>query len=176
MAVRSARRHHGTSPSGPPSSACSRRKHCSRTVLEGPPTVSAAGDVGRAYVKIDVGEGRLGPGTNSVGQLTGPWLRRFGIPALRNRRLSSAPTTADNAGPYSQVEGSGVGVQLTQHRWASTVGVARMYLASNGAGPLCDTARKLKFQGLCIEPVVTTPAASRHSRFGCRSGGWGLGI
>ena len=67
------------------------RKHCSRTVLEGPPILSAAGDVGRANECQHRCWRRVSRcRTDSVGRLTGPWPRCFGIPALRNRRLSSA--------------------------------------------------------------------------------------
>ena len=56
---------------------------------------------------------------------------------------------------------------------ASTAGGADVHGKQQG-GPLYDTARQLKFQGLCIEPVVTTPAASRHSRLVVGAGGEGL--
>jgi hypothetical protein len=38
------------------------------------------------------------------------------------------------------------------------------------------TARQLKFQGLCIGPVITTPAASRQARFGLSEREWELSI
>src|SRR5215469_17090256 len=80
---------------------------------------------------------------------------------------------ADTAGPYSQVEGSGI--QLTQHCGASTARGADE-LGKQWGRPLCETARQVKFQGLYIGPVVTISATSRHSRCGCRSGEWGLGL
>jgi hypothetical protein len=80
---------------------------------------------------------------------------------------------AGNGGPCRQVGGGGV--QLTQHRGVPTAGGVDV-LGKQRGGPLYDTARQLKFQGLRIEPAVTTPAASRHSRSGRRGGEWRLGI